>query len=406
MKKRKKRRIIILTSVLSVTILLGIYFLYFTSSKKEEKGIFTALSVKKIVEESQGAIPQLTGEVIPNAMSKINVDNTKGVVSEVHVKVGDKVKKGQKLFSYDNPENALALKEGETEIAKIQNKLQLNNQTLNKKAEQLEVKRNQENELNAKINNTNELENEDLEQELQLLTEEIQGIESEIDTLKNEQSDGQLDLDNAQTNQEMLKEKQNQEEVVSSVEGIVKKIDEEQINTSVSNGSQVESFIEIMDTSSLKVKGKVDELKKDKLVIGQPVMIVDRKNQEKTWEGKINRIDDIAMEEEEDSGLSKYPFEIQVEGDGKKPNIGNHVYVQPQMLEEKELKLPSSFIFKQNKKTYIWKVKDGKAMKQEVILGKVDKESGKTEIKDGLTLKDQILMPTSNLREGTEVIHD
>lgn len=401
----KKEKLIVIF-ILSVMVLLGTWYVYSVTSKKENAHNPVALSVKKIIEESQGDIPQLTGEVIPNTMSKINADNTKGIISKVYIKVGDKVKKGEKLFTYKNSENTLALKELETEIAKLQNKMQLTTQTLGNKITQLEVKKQEKNDLNTKLNNSNESQIEDLNQKIKMVDEEIQTIETEIGTLKNEQSDEQLDLDKAQTAQIILKEKQIEEEVVSPVEGIVKKIDEEQMNTAGNNGAQSGSFMEIMDTSSLKVQGKVDELKKDKLRIGQTVIIIDRKNQEKKWKGKISRLDDLAVEEEGESHLSKYHFEITVEEVKDKPTIGGHVYIQPQIPPQNKIIVPSSFIVKEGGKSYIWKVKDGKATKQNITLGKVDKGAGKTEIKNGITLQDQILMPTSALREGIEVKHD
>ncbi|MFK4899212.1 efflux RND transporter periplasmic adaptor subunit [Lactococcus petauri] len=406
MPKRKKKMNFIIVLVISFIGILGALFFYLISNKNDEKSIPTALSVKKIVEESQGDTPQLTGEVIPNAMSKINVDSSKGIIDEVYVKVGDKVKKGQKLFSYNNPENNQALKEGEAEIAKLQNKVQLLNQTLSKKTAQLESKYEDVNKMDERLNNLGGSEKEDLEQKLKILNEEVQSIELEIETLKSEQSDAQLDLDKSQSNQDVLKEKKIQENITSSVDGIVKKIDGEQVNTSLNSGAQTGSFMEIMDTSSIKVEGKVDELRKDKILVGQSVSIIDRKNQEKIWKGKINRIDDIATESEEESTLSKYPFEALIEVGKEMPHIGSHVFVIPEKLKEKDLNIPSSFILKEKDKSYIWKVKNGKAMKQYITIGKIDKASGKTEIKKGVTLEDQILVPSSKLSEGMEVSHD
>lgn len=406
MPKRKKKMKFIIVLVISFIGILGALFFYLISNKNDEKSIPTALSVKKIVEESQGDTPQFTGEVIPNAMSKINVDSSKGIIDEVYVKVGDKVKKGQKLFSYNNPENNQALKEGEAEIAKLQNKVQLLNQTLSKKTAQLESKYEDVNKMDERLNNLGGSEKEDLEQKLKILNEEVQSIELEIETLKSEQSDAQLDLDKSQSNQDVLKEKKIQENITSSVDGIVKKIDGEQVNTSLNSGAQTGSFMEIMDTSSIKVEGKVDELRKDKILVGQSVSIIDRKNQEKIWKGKINRIDDIATESEEESTLSKYPFEALIEVGKEMPHIGSHVFVIPEKLKEKDLNIPSSFILKEKDKSYIWKVKNGKAMKQYITIGKIDKASGKTEIKKGVTLEEQILVPNSKLSEGMEVSHD
>ena len=57
--------------------------------------------------------------------------------------------------------------------------------------------------------------------------------------------------------------------------------------------------------------------------------MIDRKDQSKTWRGKIARVDATVTDEKEESTISKYPFEVVMENGEDMPNIGNHVYIQP-----------------------------------------------------------------------------
>lgn len=391
MKITKKKLYIGSIVTLIVITAAGVTFYSMQQNDVDEKeNQPQVVPVKQLLGENQENTNYLPGEIVPNQITKINIDNTKGTVSQVHVKVGDRVEKGQGLFSYSNLDGEVSLTDSQTEVMKAQNKVNSLSQTIATKKEQLNKK-------------NNELVAINVEQEKKRLKEEINGLQSEIDTANNELNDANLDVEQATKKQNILQEKQKQADIVSDGDGIVQKIDHAQINTSGSNGEQSETFMEIVDTSSLKVKGNADELEKEKISVNQPVKIIDRKNQGKSWNGKISKLSTIPSEQKEDSTISKYPFEVTVDKNEGLPNIGSHVYIQPIKPNTTEQAIPSSFIFKEKGKSFVLKVQDEKAVKQEVSIGKTDEKTGKTEIKSGITDNDQLIVPTSKITEGMQV---
>lgn len=403
--KRKKK--LIIGSVIALAILATVigYTMISTESHTQEDrtNSISTVSVKELLASNKENISYLTGKVVPNEISKINADSTKGIINEVFVKVGDQVKKGQKLFTYNNPDGQIDLDDADTNIAKCQNKINSLNESIASKTQELSKKQVELAEENNKINNANKIEKEMLRQEKKVLEETIDTIQTDIQTSNSELNDANLDLNKAIKNQQVLQGKHGQQEVFSDVDGIVQKIDKTKIQTSNSSNGSTESFMDIMDTSVLKAQGNVDEFSKDKLSVGQPVVIIDRKNQEKRWKGKINKIDSVALDDKEDSTVSKYPFEVTIDNKNDLPTIGSHVYIEPKTNQSSKMMIPSSFVTTNKEKSFVWKAKDGKAVKQEVIVGKLDQENGKVEIKSGITEKDKLLVPNPQIKEGIQV---
>lgn len=407
----KKKKLIIALTVVGI-IIAGTSFYVESNQKKQESNLDQDIpQVNKVSDLMSSSTPKgesyLTGKIAPNATSKLNADSAKGKINEIFVKVGDKVTKGQKLFTYSNPDGQIAMKEAETDQTKLQSKINQLSETIAAKRSQLAKKKDELTALANKINNAATEEKESLNQEKKLLEEAIDVGKNDIETAKNELSDANFDLKKAERTQELTNEKYGSPEVLSDVDGIVQKIDETQINSTVSTGSQPESFMEIMDTSVLKVLGKVDEFQKGEIKVDQLVKIIDRKDQSKTWRGKISRIDATASEEKEESTISKYPFEVAMENGEDMPNIGNHVYIQPQKEENTKVSIPADYIMKEKDKNFVWKVIKGQVVKQEVTVGESNKEAKTIEVNTGLTKDDTIVYPTKFIKEGMKVpIHD
>lgn len=402
----KNKKIVTRSMILLVLATIVCGGIYSFSQQKTSKNLEErpqVVSVKELYEENKEGTNYLTGKVIPNEISKINADASKGTISEVHVKVGDQVKKGQKLFTYHNPEGQIALSDAQTEIAKIQNKISLLNQTINDKTAEVNKKTNELAEVNSKITTAKEEEKNAFVQDKKALEESLNNLQSELQSTNSELTDMNLELEKASKNYEVLQGKQNEEEVLSTVDGIVQKIDEKQVNTVNNSGGQTESFMEIMDTSSLKIQGDLDEFRKETVSSGQSIKIIDRKNQKKQWQGKIEKIDAVAKEEKEENTVSKYPFLATIENQENMPTIGSHVYIQPQSSDQKKQMIPLSFVFKEQDKSYVWKVLDGKAVKQEVTVGETEDATERIEIKAGLKEDDKLIVPTSKIKEGLEV---
>ncbi|HBI3769139.1 TPA: efflux RND transporter periplasmic adaptor subunit [Enterococcus faecalis] len=394
-----------LFSVLLIVLILssvGMYTAFFGKQKADvnQKEEFNITSVKNLTAQNEEDSTYLTGKIVPNEISKLNADSTKGVISEVYVKVGDSVKKGQKLFSYNNPESQSNLLDAQTNTSKAQNKINSLTQTINSKTTQLNSKKNELADVKQKISVSKEEDKSALKQNESQLEETINTLQTEIDSANSDLNDANLDLEKATQDQNIQQQKNDQETVVSTVDGIVQKVDETQVNTTIGTGN-TSSFMEVMDTSSFKVQGNVSEYKKDDLALNQKVKIIDRQDQNKTWPGKIVKIDPIAKEEKDDNTISSYPFEVLMDGNNNVSSIGNHVYVQPEKQNNTKINIPTLYVFKEKDKSYVWKVTDKKAFKQEVTIG--TQKDDQTEIKTGLTATDEIIVPTSKITNGLKV---
>lgn len=398
----KKKFFIFSTLIVLILSSVGMYTAFFGKQKADvnQKEEFNITSVKNLTAQNEEDSTYLTGKIVPNEISKLNADSTKGVISEVYVKVGDSVKKGQKLFSYNNPESQSNLLDAQTNTSKAQNKINSLTQTINSKTTQLNSKKSELADVKQKISVSKEEDKSALKQNESQLEETINTLQTDIDSANSDLNDANLDLEKATQDQNIQQQKNDQETVVSTVDGIVQKVDETQVNTTIGTGN-TSSFMEVMDTSSFKVQGNVSEYKKDDLVLNQKVKIIDRQDQNKTWPGKIVKIDPIAKEEKDDNTISSYPFEVLMDGNNNVSSIGNHVYVQPEKQNNTKINIPTLYVFKEKDKSYVWKVTDKKAFKQEVTIG--TQKDDQTEIKTGLTATDKIIVPTSKITNGLKV---
>ncbi|MGK0607345.1 efflux RND transporter periplasmic adaptor subunit [Enterococcus gilvus] len=389
-----------LALIILIILILNISSSQEQATKDDQKNEPKIVSIKNLVSQQQEDTSYLTGKIVPNETSKINADSTKGMISEVYVKVGDVVKKGDKLFSYSSTDIQVALLEAKSDTEKAQNKINSLNQTISSKTTQLNNEQKDLENLNQKISTAKDEEKESLNQQKKQLEDAIATLQSDINTANSDLNDANSDLEKSTENQEIQQQKNDQETVTSTVDGIVQKIDETQINTAIGSGDN-KTFMELMDTSSLKVQGDVNEFKKDDLSINQQAKIIDRQDQKKTWTGKIVKIDPIAKEEKDDNSISKYPFEVLMDGNNDISSIGKHVYILPQIQNNNVITIPTSFIFNEKNKNYVWKVKETKAFKQEITFE--TKKDGKAEVKSGLAITDELIVPTSKITNGMQV---
>ena len=108
---KKKRRIIIgVITLFSIIIAINIFLIQ--GQKKENKKV-DAVSLEKVTERKLNNTKLISGQVKPGNIESFYADPTKGKVKDIAVKEGQEVEKGTKLFSYDNEEINLQMKQAE-----------------------------------------------------------------------------------------------------------------------------------------------------------------------------------------------------------------------------------------------------------------------------------------------------
>lgn len=395
MNKRKK---IILTTIITLVVLMGVggYF-FFTRGKstaiEEEKPI--PLMVSDLSDEMSSGSELFAGVVKPKETQKIMLEPERGRVKEIFVKEGDEVKKGDKLFSYHNPEGQMLLKEKAID-------LEMANITINQKSKEVDSLRKQLSKAEA---------------------EEKGDIREQLNQAEIDLKVANLDAQKARMIHEEEQKKVNNNIVTAKVNGIVQKIDEEQQQkqqTDEETASEPSggTFMQIVNTEAAYIEGTVNELIKDGLKVGLEVNVASRKDPEQTWPGKITEIGKLPVEQSEEEmdmysedpnnpNASKFPFKVGLKNH-EGLEFGYHVFIElaKEGAKGEEVVLPIDYIVQEEEKPYVWKVKDEALVKQEVELGAEKEDDMMIVVKKGLKADDYILFPEDSLKEGKKVTID
>lgn len=334
---------------------------------------------------SVGLADRFAGIVSPLGETKIKKDDSMAV-SDIRVKVGDTVKEGDVLFTYD-------LSEARSNLEMAQLELEQLNATL--EDQKAEVDR------------------------IQKLMDETYD-----DATKRQYS---LDLRTAKVNVlttqgniatkkkdiEKLKTSTKNAAVTSPVNGEVQSINADGGNDN--NGNAL-PFMTVVETGGFRVKGYVNENNASVLTQGTAVVIRSRVS-DQTWKGSIDSIDwNNAQQTRSDYGdsdtamSSKYPFYVKLEGKGDGLLMGQHVYIEPDYGQEDEtdanaINLPSYFINDADGNPWVWaKSSKDKLEKRDLKLGEYNGETDTYPVLDGLTAEDYIAFPDDSLKAGMACI--
>ena len=335
-------------------------------------------------------------------------------VKEVQVKTGEEVKKGQLLFQYDLGSIQQSLQEAQLALDRLKNEaLSISDQITTLEAEK--KKATADNQLSYTI---------------------------EIETQKMNLKKNEYDQKSKQAEIEKLSQATQNTEVRSEIDGVIQKIDTSKMGGDDSDGvddtltegssdsgdsgsgdSSSNAFITILSTGAYRVKGMVNEVNRDSIIEGTPVIIRSRVDSSKTWKGTMGSVDmdnsasnnssDMAMfgmssTSDDQTSSSTYPFYVNLDSsDGLM--LGQHVYIE---LDEGQddnkvgIWLNDYFIVDADTDSpYVWIADAGnKLVKRDVVLGQYDENLAEYEIADGLTEKDKIAFPTDELKEGMSAV--
>ncbi len=335
-----------------------------------------------------GTMTRFAGVVEPQRTWSAKLANEK-TVAETYVKVGDEVKEGDKLFSYNTAEDEDKLAQDEIDLEREQNELENAKTAL----ANLEKSKPTDNSADAQLAyQTNILQQQN----------EIKQHEYEIKSK-------QLEIDN-------LKETVKNATVHSELNGVVKSVAD-----SSSGDSNSSAYITIMEVGAYRVKGTLNEQNKSALSTGMSMIIYSRADDTTYWTGAISEIKyDTGKSNAQDDGYgdendntntnsTDYPFYVSVD-DPEGLMLGQHVYMEVdngQLQKKSGLYLPDYYVvLEDDGSAYVWaESTKGKLEKRTVTLGEHDENAFAYEIKAGLSADDYITTPdgTPNLKEGLPV---
>jgi HlyD family secretion protein len=387
-KTRNPKKIwIVLGVIISILLIVGINI---TVTQNKSKVSTEDLKYAKVTMKEISNTKLVSGRVVPGNEETFYIDSTKGKVNEIFVQEGQTIEPGQKLYSYDNPELGIQLKQ--FDIDKKMTNIRYDQEKSQIASLKKEIQTNKN--MGAGKELITPLENQLQDAEFQLKTTEL-----ELEKNKLQEQDLQL--------------KQNELVVTSRIKGIVKKVDKDVSQSSPSlTGAQGSPFIQIASQDPYQVHGTLSELQMSQIQPEQSITITSKAIPDKSWNGKIVTVSqypsnngggqltaDVAGQSQQ--SISYYDFKASLDTqDGLAP--GYHVTIQVKLDSKKILAVPRSSIVEKEDTSYIFVVNGNKIKKQEITTGISDGEW--IEVLEGLKVGKKIVKnPSSDLKDGMEV---
>ena len=368
---KKKTKIIILISACILIAVIGIYFLFPKGNNNQN------IYVQKVstIIGSSYTENRYSGVVESSETVDINQDGNKSI-TDMYVKAGQKVSKGDKLFSYDTTEAANSIAQKKLDIEAQNNEIQAQNNTiadykaeLNKGGDKVEIQ--------ARIN--------DASYAIRQAQNTIKATQTEIDQLNKQ-------IENST--------------VLSTIDGIIKEVNKD--GGTDESGNQ-KPLVSITQTTDFRVKGSISEM--GTISEGTSVIVRSRVNEDQIYKGTVTKVETDPQSNSNNNfngadsseSASKYPFYVSLDNN-KGLMLGQHVYIEAyngQSTKKKGIWLDASFIVSDdNGNSYVWVSERGKLKKRKVELGKTDEETFATKIKSGLSVDDYIAWADDSYSEG------
>lgn len=368
---KKKTKIIILISVCILIAVIGIYFLFPKGSSNQN------IYVQKVstIIGSSYTENRYSGVVESSETVDINQDGNKSI-TDMYVEAGQKVSKGDKLFSYDTTEASNSIAQKKLDIEAQNNEIQAQNNTiadykaeLNKGGDKVEIQ--------ARIN--------DASFAIRQAQNTIKATQTEIDQLNKQ-------IENST--------------VLSTIDGIIKEVNKD--GGTDESGNQ-KPLVSITQTTDFRVKGSISEM--GTISEGTSVIVRSRVNEDQIYKGTVTKVETDPQSNSNNNfygadsseSASKYPFYVSLDNN-KGLMLGQHVYIEAdngQSTKKKGIWLDASFIVSDdNGNSYVWVSEKGKLKKRKVELGNTDEETYTTKIKSGLSVDDYIAWADDSYSEG------
>lgn len=298
-------------------------------------------------------------------------------IAELYVSEGNQVREGQKLFSYDSDQLSLDLDKKELELDRL------------------------EEEIKAKKSQIS-----DVEKELKPATGDSKTqLNIQLRQLQTELTQAQYDQEDLEEEIKYTKQMLRNADVTSPIDGTVRKIDE--------NSS---AYITIQQAGAYQVQGMLNELNLNAgITLGSSVEIVSRLDPEQIWTGTVTMVDYSNTSSNSYDGMFgytdnmtssvSYPFYVTLDST-EGLLLGQHVYIRLAGINAgntDRVLIPESYLMdiEYDEQTLILSAnvwcpnEDNRLVKQPVVLGEYQAESGCYVVLEGLTMEGYVADPTN-----------
>ena len=396
----KKKMLIIAGAAVIIIGAIAWFMVKNINSGDEGKAYVESVRVIAGLGSANGINNRYTGVVEAQDSWKITLQSDMSV-EKCYVSVGDEVKKGDKLFSYNTEELTLSKEKKELEVETLENE----NTQLNK-----DIKSYQADLKSASAS-------EKIELQTQILT-------AQTTVKKNEYSikSGKEEIKSLQNN---IKDAT----VKSKMDGVVKSI-----NASVGAGSEDDADSEMADDTSgdgttymtilavgdYRIKGTISETNVWSINEEDPVIVRSRVD-DTTWKGTISKVKtDTTSDESEDSAdsdmmdygsdessssesASSYNFYVELDDD-ENLMMGQHVFIELDYGQDETKEgiwIPSVYVREEGDNYYVWAAnKHDRLEKKKIKIGEYNEDLDEYQVLDGLDESAYIACDADNLKEN------
>lgn len=387
-KVNTKKKWIVAGIAVLILLVVAINVIFMEKRKNETKSVQLMSVTKRPISNTK----LISGQVVPGKVETIYLDPSKGKIKEIYVKEGQEVEKGQKLFTYENDDLNLQLKQ-----ASIDKKItMLNYNQVNDKIKALKK------EKKAASDNSS--------------------LESQLEDLENQRRTIELEMEKNQLQEEELQTKLNQLTIHSPINGYVKNLHQdseestgitEEGTSSETMGLQGTPIMNIVSKEPFQIQGTLTELQKAQIQANQPIKVTANAVPNKSWDGKIVEVSEFPAATNPGTGqfsgeagqstsnLSYYTFKAKLHSqEGLSP--GYHVAIQVVLSSKKVLTVPQNSVQEKDGSTYVYVVSKGKVQKRNITTGISTGEW--TEVVDGLKEGEKVVKnPSHTMDSGMEV---
>jgi HlyD family secretion protein len=396
--KKKRRKLIIWGSVgLAIVLLIAI-------------GVFAAtrggtkIDPSKLAKVEKGDLAKsvvATGKVTP--IIKVEVKSkASGIVKNLLVDYGDRVKKGQLLVQLDKVEIEAQVAQSKAALEAAEANLtssQADYERAKVDAEGPDVpplKRAYDRAIGmAKDGVVSASALDDAEKNYTMAVNKQNVAKAQVTVLKAKIAQAQAQVAQDQANLKQLDEQLSYTDIVSPIDGIVLSRDV-QMGDAVSSilvlGSTATLVMTLGDTSEVYVKGKVDESDIGKVYLGQRARIKVESFKDKTFDGKVTKISPMGVEKD---NVTTFEVRVSIQNPGGELKAEMTANAEIILEEHKNvLQIPEgAIIYDKDKKASV-EIPDpkGKDGKDKVAVNIGISNGAKTEVLSGLKEGDQVVL--------------
>jgi HlyD family secretion protein len=342
-----------------------------------------------------------TGKVTP--ITKVEVKSkASGIVKKLLVDAGDRVKKGQLLAQLDKVEIEAQVEQSRAAVESAEASLASSEADYERAKVDAEgpdvplLKRSYDRAIGmAKegVVSTSALEDAQKNYELALNKQNVAKAQATVLKAKIAQSRGQLGQDRA--NLKQLEEQLSYTDIQSPLDGVVLSRDVEMgdaVSSILVLGSSATLVMTLGDTSSVYVKGKVDESDIGKVYLGQPARIKVESFKDKTFNGVVTKISPMGVEKD---NVTTFEVRVSINNPGGELKAEMTANAEVILEEHKNvLQIPEgAIIYDKDKKASV-EVPDpsNKEGKKKIAVNIGISNGAKTELLSGLKEGDEVVL--------------